>query len=155
MLLRRLFIAALAPTPQKAFFGKIISASYSLQTRRTSIYFASGAVLLSAQYDHDSSRVSKPVPSDSPVIKPVQPRITLHLEGRSLIARDIRHKLSTLMDVPLPATLHIIYPSPAHPDLTAIWSIDNRIYYTNNDYRNVYILPVFMSEAWAKPRILG
>ena len=38
------------------------------------------------------------------------------------------------------AELNIIYPTPFHPDLTVLWSIDGRMYFTNNDYRNVYEL---------------
>ena len=58
------------------------------------------------------------------------------------------------MSVPKGATLHIVYPSPSHPDLTALWSIDNQIFFTNNDYKNVYLLPPSMREAWVKPRIV-
>jgi hypothetical protein len=154
VLLRRYFLVAFAPVRPRGFTGKILAASYDLLTRQTTIVFQSSEGQMSAQYNHDSSRVSQPVPSAVNTPAPVIPKITLRLEGQLLAAHDARRKLSTLMTVPPRAALHIVYPSPVHPDLTAIWSIDNQIYYTNNDYKNVYLLPATMREPQEKPRIV-
>ncbi len=154
MLLRRFFLVAFAPIPTKGFSGKILAASYDLHIRRTIIFFESIEGQMSAQYDHDSSRVSRPVPSVVVVPPQTKPKVTMRLEGQLLQAHDSRRKITTLMSVPILSKIEIAYPSPFHPDLTAIWSIDNRLFYTNNDYRNVYLLPPKMREPWEKPRIL-
>lgn len=148
---RRIFLALFAPAPRSAFTGKILSASYDLRTRTTILHFESKTGPMAAQYDHDTSRISRPTPSTPPDIKPVVPTITLRLEAGSLIASDSKRKISTLMVTPALAKIQIVYPNPVHPDLSAVWSIEGRIYYTNNDYRNVYLLPPSMLEAWAKP----
>ena len=154
MLLRRYFLVAFAPVRPRGFTGKILAASYDLRSRQTTIVFQSSEGQMSAQYHHDSSRITQPIPSAVKIPPPVIPKITLRLEGQPLAAHDARRKLSTLMTVPPRAALHIVYPSPSHPDLTAIWSIDNQIYYTNNDYKNVYLLPATMREPQVKPRIV-
>jgi hypothetical protein len=110
---------------------------------------------MSAQYDHDSSRVSKPISTAIPDFKAAIPPIKLRLEADSLRVYDSRRLLRTLMPVSSGASVEIVYPAPAHPDLTALWSINDRIYFTNNDYRNVYVLPEAMNEEWLKPRILS
>lgn len=152
MLLRRIFLAAFAPIPPTGFSGIVLAASYDPHLRCTTIFFQSNQGQMSARYSHDSSLISLPVKSSSPLPPPGNPKVTLHLEAQFLQAHDSRRKLTTLMPVPAGSELHIVYPSPSHPDLTALWSIDNRIFYTNNDYKNVYILPPTMREPLTKPR---
>ena len=161
MLSRRIFLAVFSPQSVAPTGGSLIPnalcAAYDLRTRRTTIYFQSGGDTFAAEFDHDSSRLFKPYSASALPPKPALPTVQLRLAGESLNAYDNRQppkKLSTLMQVPKLATLRIGYPHPAHPDIKAIWSIDNRIYFTNNDYRNVYLLPVSMREASAKPALL-
>jgi hypothetical protein len=73
------------------------------------------------------------------------------MEGQWLVAADDRRVLRRLMPVGPAGTPNIIYPANAHPDLTAIWALDGFLFFTNNDYHNVYQLPDSMNSAWQKP----
>jgi len=154
VLLRRSFLVAFAPIRSRGFTGKILAASYDFYSRQTTILFQSSEGQMSSQYLHDSSRVRQPIPSAVSIPPQTIPKVTLRREGQMLQAYDSRRKLSSLMAVPARASLQIVYPTPSHPDLTAIWSIDNQIFYTNNDYKNVYLLPSTMREPQEKPRIV-
>ena len=158
---RRIFLAAFAPQTQPPTGGSLIPnalcATYDLRTRRTTIYFQSNEDTFAADFDHDTSRLLKPYPAKSLPPSSTLPKVQLRLVGDSLNAYDNRQppkKLNALMQVPQLSSLRIGYPVPSHPDIRAIWSIDDRIYFTNNDYRNVYLLPITMREASAKPILL-
>ena len=110
---------------------------------------------MSAEYNHDTSLISRPQATSLPHLNPTKPKIYLKLEAGFLCAYSERGKFSSLMPVTNGAELNIVYPTPAHPDVTVLWSIDGRLYYTNNDYRNVYELPASMSSAWRKPELLA
>jgi len=150
---RRTFLALLAPATSAGFVGRPLAASYDLRSRTTTIYFESDKGVMSAGLDHDTMRVSRPRAATLPDAKSKAPGILLKLESGHLAAHGPRGKFSELMTVPAGALLAVIYPYPAHPDLTAIWSIDSQMYFTNNDYRNVYELPVAMTQAWQKPKL--
>ena len=158
---RRIFLAAFAPQSQALTGGALIPdalcAAYDLRSRRTIIYFQSAEETFAAEFDHDSSRLRRPYPAKALPPITTLPKVQLRIDGEALNAYDNRRPLkilSTLMQVPRLAAIRIGYPNPAHPDLKAIWSIDNRIYFTNNDYRNVYLLPITMREDSAKPTLL-
>jgi hypothetical protein len=104
------------------------------------------------EFDHNTGLVSQPVSMAMPELKTVRPKIRLRVESGWLIAEDDRRRISRLMEVEREVSVH--YPWPVHPELTALWCLGSQIYFTNNDYRNVYLLPTRMREAWQKPNLV-
>jgi hypothetical protein len=152
---RRGLILAFAPQPKPAYEGRVIGAGYDRQARVTSIYFRNGSGVWVGAFDHDRFRVERPIPAEVPPLKPENPKVVLRLDEGYICAFSSRGKMSKLMPCAAASSLAIVYPAQANPDLTALWSIDSRIYFTNNDYRNVYVLPHVMPERDMRPQILG
>lgn len=148
---RRNFLALLAPNTKPAFQGKLLAASYDLRTRATAIYFLSNFGPRAARFSHDTSLVSLPVTTTVPDIQPARPKIMLRREAGWLNSYSSNRKLSSLMVLAGDETLEVLYPNPVHPDLVALWTVNGRMFFTNNDYRNVYELPQKMSADWQKP----
>lgn len=153
MLSRRVFLAAWAPPSASAFRGTPLAASYDLHTRTTTLVFDSPTGPMASEYQHDTSLVSRPQSSVRPVIHPAQPKFTLRSEGGAVVVYGPRGRDRALMLVPPGAAFVVVYPTPAHPDLTAWFSLDGRQFYTNNDYRNVYELPEIMNSDWSRPKL--
>lgn len=120
----------------------------------TTIFIDTPTGTQSGTYEHDTSLISRPSPSPKPKPEPHQPAITLRTENNFLTAHSKRGKFATLMPIPPGTSAKIIYPFPVHPDLTVIWSINDTIYFTNNDYRNIYVLPGEMNLPQSKPHFL-
>jgi hypothetical protein len=142
-----------APRPKSAFQGKLLGASYDLRTRSTSIYFLSETGTKRAVFHHDTFLVSIPASATVPEFPTAQPAITLRREAGWLNSYSSKRKLSALMAVDASETLQIVYPVPVHPDLVALWSINTRMFFTNNDYRNIYELPPEMLQPLERPRL--
>lgn len=149
MLNRRLFLAALAPQDRVAYVGQLRGASYVFRERRTLICLGETV----GAFDHNTGLVSQPVLATTPEIKVVRPKIGLRVNEGLLIAEDDRRRIATLMAVKGEVQIH--YPWPVHPELTAIWSDPAGIYFTNNDYRNVYQFPARMRQSWQRPRLVA
>ena len=151
---RRNFLALLAPNTKPAFQGKFLAASYDLRARTTAIYFLSELGPRAAQFNHDTSQVSLPLPAKVPDIPPASPKITLRRESGWLNSYSSNRKLTSLMPLSVDETLEILYPNPAHPDLVVLWTLQSGMFFTNNDYRNIYQLPRSMSALWQKPTLV-
>jgi hypothetical protein len=151
-LTRRTILSAFAPPAPIAWRGEPIAAAYVGRLRQTHIWIRREDSIWTGLFDHDRSLVSLPVRADGlPDYAPPKPRIRLRMEGQWLVAADDRRVLRRLMPVGPAGTPNIIYPANAHPDLTAIWALDGFLFFTNNDYHNVYQLPDSMNSAWQKP----
>ncbi len=152
MLTRRAVLAAWAPVPKPGYRGEVLAAAYEGLQRRTRIWFRVDGEIWEGEFDHDRSRVKRPVLSVLPELEQAEPRIVLRREGRWIVSADDRRQLTRLMVVPEEARVEIVYPVRAHPDLRVLWSWSGRIYFTNNDYKNIYGLPERMSGEWEKTR---
>jgi hypothetical protein len=142
-----------APRPKPAFQGSLLGASYDLRTRSTSIYFRNDSGTQRAVFHHDTFLVSLPASAAVPEFSAVQPKITLRLDAGTLNSYSSKRKLTSLMAVDAAERLEIVYPAPVHPDLVAIWSVGAQMFFTNNDYRNVYELPAEMRQPLERPRL--
>lgn len=155
MLQRRIFLACWAPPPATGFSGDLLGAVYSGKLRMTRIYFQRNQTVLEASFEHDPGVVGRPVPSVLPSLAVTTPKIRIQQEQDHLIAHDGHRKIGTLMGIDRGVNWKAVYPVAAHPDMTVIWSIEGKFYYTNNDYRNVYLLPVAMQAGREKPKLLA
>ncbi|MBM3761219.1 MAG: hypothetical protein FJW36_13340 [Acidobacteria bacterium] len=149
MLNRRLFLAAWAPQDRVAYAGQLRGASYVFRERRTLICLGESV----GAFDHNTGLLSQPVLATIPELRVVRPKIRLRVNEGVLIAEDDRRRIATLMAVNGEVQIH--YPWPVHPELTAIWSDASEIYFTNNDYRNVYQLPARMRQRWERPKLVA
>jgi hypothetical protein len=158
MLSRRVLIAAFAPAISPAYWGSPVQAAYDARRRRTQIWFSRDRNLWLGELDHDRFQAmptvrAAAVPEPDPRL--VNPRISLLIHENKLVANDDRgRRISTLMAVPSGAPIDLIIPRPAHPDLVAVWSFGRELYFTNNDYRNVYSLPANMGREPVRPEKL-
>jgi hypothetical protein len=129
-----------------------VAAIYKGRLRQTHIWFRREDATLVGIYDHDRGVVNQPAAAPAPEdYVPPKPRIHLRVEAAWLVAADDRRVLRRLMPVGNSWSPHIIYPQSAHPDLTAVWALQGLLFFTNNDYHNVYRLPDSMLSAWQKP----
>jgi hypothetical protein len=155
MLQRRIFLAFWAPSSATGLQGELLGAVYSSKLRMTRIYFERNQSVFEAIFEHDSGVVGRPMPSVLPSLPVTSPKIRILQEQGQLIAHDGRRKIGTLMSIDRGMSWKAVYPVTAHPDMTVIWSIESRFYYTNNDYKNVYLLPPAMQSGREKPKLLS
>lgn len=156
---RRALLALFAPKREPAYRGRLAPelccASYEAKLRRTHLRFLVGGVWRYGWLEHDPFRVSRPGLEAWNFPPPgAATKIRLRVEAGELRAYEWRggpRLLRALMPVPDGEKVVVSYPNPAHPDLTAFWSVGERLYFTNNDYKNAYRLPETMAEEWAKP----
>ncbi|MFN9300799.1 MAG: hypothetical protein ACK6DZ_24225 [Acidobacteriota bacterium] len=155
MLSRRILFAAFAPATSPAYSGIPNQAVYDGRTRRTKIWFTRVGIIWLGALDHDRFLASPPVQASAvsePDLPLPKPRIRLSVSDSKLAAIDDRgRKIATLMSFPTGASVHIVTPRAAHADLVAIWSFGQDLYFTNNDYRNVYQLPSRMGREPLSP----
>lgn len=153
MISRRIILAVWAPALAPAYSGIPLAAAYDARLRRTAILFRRDHQLWTGFLDHDPFLALPPTPGA--LLSPSQgsiPRIRLHVQRGLLTAIDDRsRRVSTLMPVPAGSSLYLVYPEPHHADVTAVWSFGESVYFTNNDYRNVYRLPVRQSRMPVRP----
>lgn len=141
------------PPPSKvAFLGRPLGAAYALRSRETTLYFEGPAGAQCAIYTHDTSLIHPPQACTLPPLQQKAPKITLRFENGTLNSYSNVRKLTVLMPVKDPASLSIVYPNPVHPDLVAWWAVDGRMFFTNNDYLNVYELPPELFREPVRPR---
>lgn len=149
---RRAWLSAFAPPAGLAWRGNPVAAAYSSRLRQTRIWFERDNVVYAGLFDHDRAWVNQPSPASRPeAFPPSQPRIRLRAEFGWLVAADDRRILRRLMPLDPAHAPVIVYPHLAHPDLTALWALQGLLFFTNNDYHNVYRLPDSMLSAWQKP----
>jgi hypothetical protein len=156
---RRIFFSVFAPAAGPAYSGNPVHAVYNGKLRRTLIWFRREGRFWLGELDHDRFLALPPVlaagPADADSRSPAS-RIRVTLMAGKLVALDDRNRLvSILMAVPVEASPNIITPSAAHPDLTVLWGFGGDLYFTNNDYRNVYRLPPRMGRTALRPEKLS
>jgi hypothetical protein len=134
--------------------GQVFGAAYERRARITSVFFRNEAGSWVGAFQHDTFRVGRPILTEVNSLTPENPKVVLRPDSGYICAFSSRGKISKLMPVDAASSLAIVYPAQAHPDLTALWSIDSTIYFTNNDYRHVYVLPQAMAEGEVRPQIL-